>query len=162
MTMKHQLLWVLLLLAGIQSCSVSKAARSQRNLMSGTWNLTDISYANNQGAFQATLFNDADAICFEDSEWFFRDNNSTGRYTITPGSLCNGGDRFFRWSIVERPENYNSTFQFKFIDENRKDISGGVGYTMTIEELTETSMRLRSNVQVDGEPLSIIYNFSKK
>lgn len=146
----------------LQGCSVSKAARGQRNLLSGTWELTDISYRNNEGAFQATLFNDADAICFEGSEWFFRDNNSTGRYTLTQGSLCQGGDRFFRWSVQERQENYKSVFQFKFIDENLKDISGGQGYRLLIETLDAAQMTLSSNVQADGSPITILYHFTKK
>ena len=160
--MKRILPIILLAAIGLQSCSVSKAVREKRNLMSGTWTLTDIVYANNEGAFKATLFDDADAICYEGSEWYFRDNNSTGRYTIEPGSLCNGGDRFFRWSVIEQPESYNPTFQFKFIDEDRKDISGGYGYRLTIENLTATEMQMRSNVQVDGQPVSVVYQFTKK
>lgn len=143
------------------SCSVSKSARTQRNLFSGSWTLNNISYENNTGNFQSVIFNDARDICFEGSDWFFRDNNSTGRYTIADGSLCEGGDRFFRWSVVE-PENSLSQLQFKFIDEKRKDISGGVGYRLDIANLTEQNMTLKSKVTVDGEPVTIVYEFSKK
>ncbi|MBC2840514.1 lipocalin family protein [Robiginitalea sp. SC105] len=160
--MRQTSLFMLLAVVAMQSCSISKDVREKRNLISGTWTLTDIVYANNQGTFKATLFDDADAICYEGSEWFFRDNNSTGRYTIEQGSLCNGGDRFFRWSVIEQPESYNPTFQFKFIDENRKDVSGGYGYRMTLEKLTASEMEMRSNVRVDGQPVSVIYQFIKK
>ena len=151
-------------LAGIflASCSVSKSARTQRNLMSGTWSLDNISYENNSGNFKSVIFNDAEDICFEGSDWFFRDNNSTGRYTIAQSTLCNGGDRFFRWSVVEPSQNYSSQLQFKFIDENRKDISGGYGYRLNIVSLTEQAMTLKSNVSVDGQPVTIVYEFSKK
>ncbi|MBO0323169.1 lipocalin family protein [Muricauda sp. CAU 1633] len=151
-------------LAGIvfASCSVSKNARSQQNLMSGTWSLDNISYENNSGNFKSVIFNDAEDICFEGSDWFFRDNNSTGRYTIAQSTLCNGGDRFFRWSVVEPSQNYSSQLQFKFIDENRKDISGGYGYRLNIVNLTEQAMTLKSNVSVDGQPVTIVYEFSKK
>ena len=145
----------------LSSCSISKDVRAQRNTLSGTWTLTDISYENNEGAFEVTLFGDANAICFEDSQWFFRDNNSTGRYTIKSGSLCQGGDRKFRWSIADRAENYQSRFQFKFIDEKLKDIGGGRGYSLLIESLDAGSMRMASNAQVDGEPIRIIYHFTK-
>lgn len=144
------------------SCSVSKSARSQRNLLSGTWNLDNVSYENNTGNFKSVIFNDAEDICFEDSEWFFRDNNSTGRYTISPSTLCNGGDRYIRWSVVERPENYTSQLQFKFINEKNKDIDGGVGYRLNIASLSEQSMTLKSNVSVDGESVTIVYDFTKK
>ena len=152
---------LMILVLFLQSCSISKEVRNQRNLLSGTWILDEITYENNSGTFKATLFDDADAICYEGSQWFFRDNNSTGRYTLEEGSLCKGGDRFFRWSVVERPENYNSQFQFKFIDEKRKDLDGGLGYRLTIEDLKATEMKMADNLQVDGEPIRIIYHFTK-
>ncbi|MEM9000815.1 MAG: lipocalin family protein [Bacteroidota bacterium] len=144
------------------SCTVSKSARTQRNLFSGTWELSDISYENNTGSFQSVIFGDVRDICFEGSEWFFRDNNSTGRYTIADGSLCQGGDRFFRWSVVAPSQNYTSQLQFKFIDENRKDISGGQGYRLNITNLSEQYMTLKSNVSVEGELVTIVYKFAKK
>ena len=113
--MKNSFLWIGVLALFLMSCSITKSVRDQRNLISGTWTLDDISFEGNQGTFKAVLFNDADAICFEGSNWFFRDNNSTGRYTIKTGSLCSGGDRFIRWSVVERAENYSGQLQFKFM-----------------------------------------------
>ena len=159
--LKQTSLMGIVLLLCCASCTVSKSARTQRNLFSGTWNLDNIRYENNSGSFQALLFGDAKDICFEDSEWFFRDNNSTGRYTITGGSLCQGGDRYFRWSVVEPTQNYSSQLQFKFIDENNKDITGQ-GYRLNISNLIETQMVLRSNANVDGETVTIVYEFSKK
>ncbi len=146
----------------VSSCSVSKVAREKRNLLSGTWLLEDVSYENNTGNFSATLFNDAKDICFEGSNWFFRDNNSTGRYTIASSSLCNGGDRYIRWSVVDREENYTSQLQFKFIDAKNKDISGGLGYRLNIASLSNTEMTLKSINQVDGENVTIVYKFNKK
>ncbi|MCR9263010.1 MAG: lipocalin family protein [Flavobacteriaceae bacterium] len=155
--------FLIIALAGLllTSCSVSKSARTQRNLFSGTWILDNISYENNSGNFKSVIFNDAEDICFEGSQWFFRDNNSTGRYTINQSTLCQGGDRFFRWSVVEPSQNYSSQLQFKFIDENRKDISGGYGYRLNIVNLTEQAMTLKSNVSVDGQPVTIVYEFTK-
>ncbi len=144
------------------SCSVSKSARTQRNLFSGSWTLENISYENNTGNFKSVIFNDAEDICFEGSDWFFRDNNSTGRYTISQSTLCQGGDRFFRWSVVEPQQNYSSQLQFKFIDEKRKDVSGGFGYRLNIASLTEQAMTLKSNVTVEGELVTIVYEFTKK
>lgn len=140
----------------IISCSAPKEARQKRNLISGTWSLDNISYEGSDGMFKSVLFNDAQAVCFEGSDWFFRDNNSTGRYTIAAGSLCSGGDRFIRWSVV------NNQLQFKFIDEKRKDISGGLGYRLNIDSLSEQEMILKSNVNADGKPVTVVYQFSKK
>jgi len=155
---------IFMVLAGflVTSFSAFQSARTQRNLFSGSWTLDNISYENNTGNFKSTIFNDAEDICFEGSDWFFRDNNSTGRYTISQSSLCQGGDRFFRWSVVEPSQNYSSQLQFKFIDENRKDISGGVGYRLNIASLSEQTMVLKSNVSVEGELVTIVYEFSKK
>lgn len=152
------------MLAGIlfTSCSVSKTARAQRSLLNGSWTLENIAYENNSGIFAAVLFNDVRDICFEGSDWFFLNNNSTGRYSIPEGSLCQGGDRFFRWSVVEPQQNYNSQLQFKFIDEKRNDISGGYGYRLNIVALTENTMTLKSKVTVDAEPITLIYKFTKK
>ncbi|MEM6894797.1 MAG: lipocalin family protein [Bacteroidota bacterium] len=160
--MKQTFLWIAAVGMVFCSCSVSKNARGQRNQLSGTWILDDISYENNTGNFSSVLFNDAKDICFEGSNWFFRDNNSTGRYTINQGSLCNGGDRFFRWSVVEPQQNYSSQLQFKFIDEKRKDISGGLGYRLNITSISDQAMTLKSNVSVDGELVTVVYQFSKK
>ncbi len=145
----------------VTSCSISKGARQDRNLLSGTWLLNNISYENNSGKFKSVLFNDADDTCFEGSDWFFRDNNSTARYTLKSSNDCRGGDRFIRWSVIERAGQANQ-LQFKFIDEKLKDISGGLGYRLDIASLSEQSMTLKSNVSVDGEPITIVYQFSKK
>ncbi len=144
----------------ITSCSISKTAREKRNLISGTWILQDVGYENAEGSFKAVLFNDAHAICFEGSDWFFRDNNSTGRYTLTASSQCNGGDRFIRWSVQETGG--TPQLQFKFIDEKRKDISGGVGYRLNIATLTASEMILKSNASVDGSIVTVVYQFTKK
>ena len=146
----------------ISSCSISKDARGKRNLLSGTWTLNNVSFEGNTGNVKAVLFNDVEDICLEGSEWFFKDNNSTGRYTIDQSTFCTGGDRYIRWSVVEREENYTSQLQFKFINEKNQDISGGAGYRLNIENLTEYAMTLKSNVMVEGSPVNVVYEFSKK
>lgn len=146
----------------VASCSISKDARAKRNLLSGSWTLEDIAFENNTGNVKAVLFNDVEDICLEGSDWFFRDNNSTGRYTISPSTLCDGGSRYIRWSVVEREENYTSQLQFKFINEKNQDISGGTGYRLNIESLTEYAMTLKSNVMVEGTPINVVYQFTKK
>ena len=145
----------------ITSCSISKGARQDRNLLSGTWLLNNIYYENNTGKFKSVIFNDADDICFEGSDWFFRDNNRTARYTLKSSNDCKGGDRFIKWSVIERAGQTNQ-LQFKFIDDKLKDISGGLGYRLDIASLLEQSMTLKSNVSVDGEPITIVYQFTKK
>jgi hypothetical protein len=143
------------------SCSISKVARENRNMLSGTWTLNDVSYENDSSDFKAIIFSDVEDICFEGSDWFFRDNNSTGRYTIATSSLCEGGDRFIRWSVIDTPANYSSQLQFKRIDEKNKDISGK-GYRLNISALTTNEMVLKSNTIVDGKVINVVYKFTKK
>ncbi|MFS4415175.1 hypothetical protein [Maribacter sp. 2307ULW6-5] len=144
------------------SCSLSKEVRSQRTMINGSWVLNNVAFANNTGNFKAVLFNDVEDICLEGSEWFFRNNNSTGSYTIAPSTLCAGGDRLIRWSVVEAGQNYDPQLQFKFIDEKNRDIAGGTGYRLRIDQLTERQMTLKSNVTVDGSPVTVIYEFQRK
>ncbi|QCW99973.1 lipocalin family protein [Aggregatimonas sangjinii] len=147
------------LATALSSCSVSKQARQQENTLSGTWILNNVSYENGEGNFSSVIFNDAKDICFEGSNWFFRNNNNTGRYTIAQSTLCEGGDRYIRWSVVDGSPNQ---LQLKRIDEKYKDISGGVGYRLNISEMTENAMVLKSNVSVGAERVTIVYEFTKK
>lgn len=146
----------------LTSCSISKMARQQRGLIHGSWTLDNVVYKNHTTALSAVLFNDVRDICFEGSDWFFRNNNSTGTYTIALGSLCQGGERFFRWSVVEDQQGYASQLQFKFIDQKRNDTSGGYGYRLRIVNLTEHAMTLSSSVTVAGQPVTVLYQLTKK
>jgi hypothetical protein len=157
----RKLVFTLLLVTGfVTSCSVSKAARQDRSVLSGNWILNSVSYQGGQGKFESVLFNDSDASCFEGSTWFFRNNNSTGSYMLGNGTNCDGAERFIRWSVVDRP-GMTSQLQFKFIDDKYKDISGGLGYRLDIEQLTDQQLRMTSKVAVEGQPLTVVYEFTK-
>lgn len=143
------------------SCSTTKQVRDDRSTVDGTWTLNDVGYEGNEGDFKAKLFDDASAVCFEGSTWFFRNNNSTGSYTIQPGSLCSGGERNIRWSIIEN-QGGSQQLQFKYIDEKKKDIYGRTGYRMDVMSISPSQMTLKSNVTVDGNPVSVVYEFSRQ
>ncbi|UOB17456.1 lipocalin family protein [Abyssalbus ytuae] len=157
---KNAILILSFLLIVMTSCSLSKVNKSYRNSINGTWTLTDVSYENASGQFKSVLFNDAEDICFEGSEWFFRANNSTGYYNIPASSLCEPGNRYIRWSVVEGDSTYHQ-LQFKFTDEKKKDLSG-LGYRLIISSVSDEQMVLRNNVLVDGERVTIVYNFNRK
>jgi len=161
MKTKAAILGLMVVALMLASCSLSKSVLQQRNLLSGTWQLNDIYYADTTNKYKGIVFGDQEDICFEGSNWFFRDNNSTGRYTIAPSSLCQAGDRSIRWSVVDN-ENGLSQLQFKFVDEKRKDINQGVGYRLDIANLTEAQMTLRSRVSDNGETVTLVYEFSKQ
>lgn len=157
--MRKSFLFLVALLFATVACSVSKGVRTQQNMLSGSWSLDAINYDGDGGTFSSVLFNDAKDICFEGSNWFFRNNNSTGRYSINPSSLCAAGDRFIRWSVVDGNPNQ---LQFKFIDEKNKDIDGDKGYRLNISAISENAMTLKSKVKVDGVLVNVIYKFTKK
>lgn len=142
------------------SCSTSKQVRDDRKVVDGTWTLDDVRYEGNEGDFKAELFDDASAVCFEGSTWFFRSNNSTGSYTIQPGSLCSGGERNIRWSIIES-QGGGQQLQFKYIDEKKNDIYGRTGYRMDVVSISPSRMTLKSNVTVDGNPVGVVYEFNR-
>ncbi len=142
------------------SCSTTKQVRDDRKVVDGTWTLNDVGYEDNEGDFKAKLFDDASAVCFEDSTWFFRNNNSTGSYTIQPGSLCSGGERNIRWSIIES-QGGGQQLQFKYIDEKKNDIYGRTGYRLDVVSISPSQMILKSNVTVDGSPVSVVYKFNR-
>ena len=142
------------------SCSTSKEVRDNRKVVDGMWTLNDVSYDDTTSDFKAELFDDASAVCFEGSTWFFRNNNSTGNYTITSGSLCSGGERNIRWSIIEK-QGGGQQLQFKYIDDKKKDIYGRTGYRLDVVSIAPSQMVLKSDVTVDGSPVSVLYTFIK-
>ena len=142
------------------SCSTTKQVRDDRKSVDGSWTLDNVAYEGTDGDFKANLFDDASAVCFEGSSWFFRNNNSTGSYTIQPGSLCSGGERNIRWSIIDNP-NGGQQLQFKYIDEKKNDINGRTGYRLDVVSIAPAQMVLKSDVTVDGNPVSVVYEFSR-
>lgn len=157
--MKNSFL-IFVLSLSLYSCSTSKQVREDRKIVDGTWTLNNVGFEDNTGDFKAELFDDASAVCFEGSTWFFRNNNSTGSYTIPSGSLCSGGERNIRWSIIENA-NGGQQLQFKYIDEKKNDIYGRTGYRLDVVSINPSQMTLKSNVTVDGSPVSVVYQFSR-
>lgn len=160
MHIKRSFFLLLLSVGFLSSCSVSKSARQDRSVLNGYWILSNVSYQGSQGKFSSVLFNDADAECFKGSNWFFRNNNSTGSYVLANSSNCSQDERFIRWSVIDR-EGMPGQLQFKYIDDKYKDISGGLGYRLDITSLSATQMRLSSKVMVEGAPLTVVYDFIK-
>ncbi|RAV29303.1 lipocalin-like domain-containing protein [Sinomicrobium soli] len=142
------------------SCSLSKANKEYRGAIVGNWILNDVTYTGSSGNFKSVLFNDVSDACFKGSQWFFRNSNSTGSYTINPGADCMEGARNIRWSVYEKGETGNQ-LQFKFIDEKRNDVSGGYGYRLDIVSLDQQQMTLQTQTTVEGEPITVVYHFSR-
>ena len=147
--------------AVMASCGPSKQAKEARKTFDGNWTLTSITYPNNPGQFDVTLFNEAAASCFTNSNWDFVSNNNRGTYTVS-GSGCDGDTNFFIWSIDE--ENASAglyDFLLKPTNESYKSTTGNQGFRLNLRSLSDTDMIWEQTVSLDGSPFTIRMNFSK-
>ncbi|APU70008.1 MAG: lipocalin family protein [Bacteroidota bacterium] len=143
------------------SCGPSKVAKEARKTFDGSWTLNSVTYPNNPGEFNVTLFNTASASCFENSNWDFVSNNNRGTYTVN-GVGCDGGSNYFIWSIDE--ENTPSgvyDFLLKPTNEDYKSTTGNQGFRLNLKSLSDTNMVWEQTVSLDGSPFTIRMNFTK-
>ena len=139
----------------------SKVAKEARKTFDGNWTLTSITYPNNPGDFNVTLFNEASASCFENSTWDFVSNNNRGYYTVS-GVGCDGGTNYFIWSIDE--ENTPAgvyDFLLKPTNDDYKSTTGNQVFRLNLKSLSDTNMVWEQTVSLDGSPFTIRMNFSK-
>ncbi|TBW29214.1 lipocalin family protein [Gramella sp. KN1008] len=145
----------------MSACGPSKTAREARKTFDGNWTLTNVTYPNNPGEFNVTLFNEASASCFENSTWDFVSNNNRGTYSVT-GVGCDGDTNYFIWSIDEEntPEGVYD-FLLKPTNEDYKSTTGNQGFRLSLKSLSDTNMVWEQTVSLDGSPFTIRMNFSK-
>lgn len=145
----------------LAACGPSKTAKQARKTFNGDWTLTNVTYPNSSGEFDVTLFNDADASCFESSTWNFVSNNNQGAYTVQ-GTNCSGGQRYFIWSIDEE-NSVGGVYDFllKPTDEDYNSTTGNQGFRLNLKSLSETQMVWEQSVMLEGSPFVIRMNFSK-
>ncbi|WP_405198703.1 lipocalin [Christiangramia sp. LLG6405-1] len=156
-------IFILLATIGLlASCGgTSKVAKEARKSFDGQWTLTSVTYPNNPGQFNVTLFNEAQASCFEYSNWDFVSNNNRGTYTVS-GTGCDGETNQFIWSIDEEntPQGIYD-FLLKPTNEDYKSTTGNEGFRLNLQSLTDTNMTWSQTVSLDGSPFTIKMNFTK-
>jgi hypothetical protein len=145
----------------VAACGPSKVATEARKTFKGDWVLNNVTYPNNTGIYNVTLFNDASAGCFTGSTWSFVSNNNTGTYT-PQGIDCTAGERYFVWSIDEG----NTTagmydFLLKPTDSRHKSTTGNQGFRLNLISLTDSAMSWEQTVILEGKPFVIRMNFTK-
>ncbi len=155
---KISVLWVLVALIAT-SCSLTKENMLYRSKIKGDWKLVEIAYEGAKGQFSTKLFQDANADCFEGSDWSFNANNSLGSYELNGGQDCIAGRRDIRWSVFGG-DNLQQ-LQFKFVDEKHKAITN-TGFRLDIDYIDEAKMRLHTDVNVENEIVRVVYKFQKK
>lgn len=144
----------------LASCSTSKEARTFRSSIDGKWQLQTVTTEGITGKVNTQLLNEADLNCFIGSNWSFNQNNSLGSYAISQNAgECVSISRNIRWSIYEAKDE-PKLFQFKKLDDKLKPVEeGNAGYRFTIIKLDNNSMQLRNDINFEGKPASLIYNF---
>lgn len=143
----------------VQSCSTSKEARTFKKTIDGNWQLKTVVTEGIMGKVKVQLFNEADFNCFVGSNWNFNDRNSLGSYNISKnGEECAQIKRDIRWTIYEAP-NEPKLLQFKRLDDKLKALDDGAGFRFTIIQLDDNTMQLKSTLNFENKPASLIYNF---
>lgn len=157
-----KLLFILTAALLIASCGPTRQATEARKNFKGDWVLNEITYPNNQGNFNVTLFNEATASCFRGSTWSFVSNNNTGTYTLQGPDCMNTGERYFNWSIDEE-NTAAGTFDFllKPTDERNRSTTGNQGFRINLVQLSENIMTWEQTVTLEGSPFKIRMNFTK-
>lgn len=156
-----KILFLLIAALLVVSCGPSRTATEARKTFRGDWILNSITYPNNTGNFNVTLFNDANASCFQGSMWSFISNNNTGTYTVQ-GPNCTAGERYFNWSIDEEntPDGMYD-FLLKPTDDNNRSTTGGQGFRINLVSLSDATMTWEQTVTLEGKPFVIRMDFTK-
>jgi hypothetical protein len=143
------------------SCSSSKEAGTIKKTINGNWTLKTIAIEGNNSIINVKVFNEANNNCFIGSQWNFISNNGMGSYTFPDGAEgCVKTSRKIRWSVYEQKGEENK-FQFKRLDDKNNPLDDNNGYRLTFASLTDSSMQLKSSITYNGNPVAVIYNFSK-
>lgn len=154
-----RILTLLVFSALVLSCGTPKTVRESRKVIKGYWSLDDISYSE-KGTFNVQIFNDTSAECFEGTSWRFIPNNNTGTYEVQNGD-CPTGTRNFIFDIQAVDQNTGLyDFLLKPTDEKHKSATD-IGFRLHLDQLTDTSMKWKQTVSLEGEPFTIFMNFSK-
>ena len=146
------------------SCTSSKKTTGSvsRDELKGTWQLDKITYEGlpEGQKVKLTLLDEGTEACLKGSTWVLP-NNGNGSYTINSAEAgCSPGQRNIVWSY--RVENEQPIFQYKKLPGGVKAEDVREGYKFTIVDAAAESLNLKSNVNFEGNTISINYQFSKK
>ena len=152
---------IIIIILLFASCMAARESRSFQKSMSGNWQLQTIISEGVTGKVKTQLFNEADFDCFIGSTWNFNNANNMGNYSIPNATNCSAVKRNIRWSIYEA-KGQPKLLQYKRLDDNLNEIDeNSGGFRFTILQLNNTSLQLKSDMNLDGKPAALIYNFVK-
>lgn len=153
-------LLVFISLLFLASCGASKLVKETEKSFDGEWTLTDVSYPNSSGFFDVTLFQTADAKCFETSVWKFVSNNNRGTVDLFDTS-CTTQQQNIVWSIEESNlPNYQFNVLLKMAEDDkaRKEKQGS---RLQIYQISSDEMVWDISVQFQSKPVIVRLSFVK-
>jgi len=145
----------------LSACSVSKEVRQMNHKINGTWILQTIGTEGATGKPKDKIFNEADFGCFIGSEWKFSKGGKGSYAIVEKGKGCTPITRAINWSI-NKPAGGQPTFIMHRLDETHDPMDFNVAFNLVITQLEGSSMKLRSDVMIDGRAASLIFNFVKQ
>ena len=145
----------------LMSCSTSKELRQMHRKIDGNWVLQTVVTEGPSGKPKDKIFNEADFGCFIGSDWKFNRNNKGSYMLVDKQKDCPAITRNISWSFTETP-NAPETITVKRFDENNNVMNDGPGFILTVNQLDNTTMKLKSDLIIDGHAAAIIYNFVKQ
>lgn len=160
----NKIVWVLSI-SLLVACSSSKKAAQRpmpRDTMLGGWIITDIRFeglaAGEKLAFD--LMDEGSEQCLRGSEWSLP-NNGNGKYVINSQAAgCATGERKIIWSHQQKGNEV--WFQFKKAQDGVKPKNIEDGYKFRVLSYAKDYMLLESTIQYAGNPIQILYTFTKK
>lgn len=144
----------------LMGCGSSKLVKENEKSIEGEWTLTEVTYPNSSGFFDVTLFQTADAKCFETSVWKFINNNHRGTVELFDSS-CTTNSQNLVWSLEESTMagyTYNMLIKMAEDEKARKEKQGSV---LQIKSLNETEMIWDLNVKFQSKPMIVRLQFIK-
>ena len=156
--MKYIFIFMLSLV--LSSCGASYQANKIEKDFKGDWTLESVTFPDSSGFFDVQLFDVADVGCFENSEWNFIPNNSSGKFKLD-GNACDTTEQKFTWYIdSETVENINPEFLFK-VTTGQKAKNVNQGTRLEIKSLSDERMVWEQITTFNGSAIRVQMTFLK-
>ena len=141
-------------------CGSTQLVKETEKSFNGEWILKEVTYPDSSGFFDVTLFQVADASCFESSLWKFVANNNRGTVNLY-NTDCVVEDYNLVWSVEESTlPSYQYNVNLKVADEG-KVRKMEEGSRLQIKQISESVMIWDLNIQFQSQPMIVRLNFEK-
>lgn len=141
-------------------CGSTQLVKETEKSFNGEWILKEVTYPDSSGFFDVTLFQVADASCFESSLWKFVANNNRGTVNLY-NTDCVVEDYNLVWSVEESTlPSYQYNVNLKVADEG-KARKMEEGSRLQIKQISESVMIWDLNIQFQSQPMIVRLNFEK-